>query len=464
MPLVTSVAVVAERLFRKAIDPKRSDSAAPYPSKSTPPTVSASASSVAIVQSPASSPARQLPGLLCKDSPKRSSSPSLLSSPLPPVNIELALRNTLVALVNKLSLPVFNIEPPILNAPIEYYHIADTPYYTMGLLVLKSGQTLPIHDHPGHDLIHGDLHVKSYEFVESSRPLPSPGRVARISKNRIVSANSGDSLLTIFPDHGPNLHSFTAASDYVVVLDLLGPPYNEVDRPCTYFDIPEAFDNSDRMEGVSWAEVEREQSDKPARRRNRNARRRRRRRGSAGPATVSPDADVGDSDGDGLESCESPASTSVNGLNGGHSGSEKRGFFATQNPSPPVSDVDASMSGRSPTSWEPPSLPRDTFHACSNQCQARSPNCEGATVFLPFFSVTPSSTAASQPDANHQHEEAFEAIHRVYRGARVNEGDADKARGASDEALLKLGRGVLSVWDGLVESMKARTASPLVHD
>ncbi|KAJ1532841.1 hypothetical protein HK096_006069 [Nowakowskiella sp. JEL0078] len=38
----------------------------------------------------------------------------------------------------------------------------------------------------------------------------------------------------ISPEAGPSIHSFTAASDFVVVLDLIGPPYND-DRPCTYY-------------------------------------------------------------------------------------------------------------------------------------------------------------------------------------------------------------------------------------
>ncbi|KAI8802163.1 hypothetical protein BJ742DRAFT_778568 [Cladochytrium replicatum] len=36
------------------------------------------------------------------------------------------------------------------------------------------------------------------------------------------------------PDSGPNMHSFTGTTDSVLILDIVGPPYND-DRPCTYY-------------------------------------------------------------------------------------------------------------------------------------------------------------------------------------------------------------------------------------
>ena len=40
----------------------------------------------------------------------------------------------------------------------------------------------------------------------------------------------------IQPSQGPNLHQFTALSEYVILLDIMSPPYSEQDhRPCTYF-------------------------------------------------------------------------------------------------------------------------------------------------------------------------------------------------------------------------------------
>jgi hypothetical protein len=43
------------------------------------------------------------------------------------------------------------------------------------------------------------------------------------------------SFLSIHPNGEDNIHSFEALSEYVVLLDLIAPPYSE-GRPCTYFE------------------------------------------------------------------------------------------------------------------------------------------------------------------------------------------------------------------------------------
>ncbi|KAJ3206754.1 hypothetical protein HDU67_007958 [Dinochytrium kinnereticum] len=173
-----------------------------------------------------------------------------------------ALTDSLVALINKVSLSILNISLPP-REPIEYYNIHASDALTICVFVMRKGATMPTHDHPGmtvfSKIVSGALHVKTYEFCSddddylklSSSPTSSAsststfsstlnndscqGRPSRVSIDGVITDDSPDSLLIIRPGGGPNMHSFTAVSDHVVLLDIIGPPYNDVDRLCTYY-------------------------------------------------------------------------------------------------------------------------------------------------------------------------------------------------------------------------------------
>ncbi|TPX35068.1 hypothetical protein SmJEL517_g02484 [Synchytrium microbalum] len=125
----------------------------------------------------------------------------------------------------------------------EYYTILEHGEYTLCIFALEKGESMPVHDHPSmcvfSRVVEGVLHVKTYEWVDGeSRDHHSPKRrLAKIGINEDIPSDCDKSLLVIKPGVGSNLHSFTAASDRVVVLDLLGPPYTEPDgdRPCTHY-------------------------------------------------------------------------------------------------------------------------------------------------------------------------------------------------------------------------------------
>ena len=54
------------------------------------------------------------------------------------------------------------------------------------------------------------------------------------STNHIISADSPESVMGIYPDSGPSMHAYTAVSDNVIIFDIIGPPYGD-GRPCSYF-------------------------------------------------------------------------------------------------------------------------------------------------------------------------------------------------------------------------------------
>ncbi|KAJ3106483.1 hypothetical protein HDU97_006270 [Phlyctochytrium planicorne] len=168
-----------------------------------------------------------------------------------------ALSDSLMALINKVTLNMLNVSLPPREA-IEYYNIHSSEVLTICVFVMKKGATMPTHDHPNmtvfSKVVSGAIHVKTYEFLPSQAPTPSSEspsaffqqqqqhhtspqklRMAKISIDGVISADMPESLLVIRPDGGPNMHSFTAVSDHVVVLDIIGPPYNDNDRPCIYY-------------------------------------------------------------------------------------------------------------------------------------------------------------------------------------------------------------------------------------
>lgn len=51
---------------------------------------------------------------------------------------------------------------------------------------------------------------------------------------QVIHAESPSALLSIHPHSGPDMHSFTALSDNVLILDIISPPYDE-NRQCTYY-------------------------------------------------------------------------------------------------------------------------------------------------------------------------------------------------------------------------------------
>ncbi|KAJ3238659.1 hypothetical protein HDU81_007397 [Chytriomyces hyalinus] len=191
-----------------------------------------------------------------------------------PANAD-TVANVLRLLLLKIALPMLSVQIPSVNN-IEYYHIWGSQSMTMCLFVLKKGSTLPIHSHPNMTVfsrvIHGDLHVKTYHLEEESNASPSNSQSshstnspmvvsamspklfqtttqpsshaqhpnlphnARLHQDEIISHTSpGLTSILEINSNTPNLHTFTAVSDHVVVFDLIFPPYDEDARMCSYY-------------------------------------------------------------------------------------------------------------------------------------------------------------------------------------------------------------------------------------
>lgn len=124
--------------------------------------------------------------------------------------------------------------------PITFLDMHESDSFTMCIFCLPTSSVIPLHDHPGmtvlSKMLYGSMHVKAYDWVEPScirKINGSPVRLAKLAVDKVVTPQSGTSAL--YPNHGGNVHCFTAVTS-CAVLDILAPPYLEsAGRKCTYY-------------------------------------------------------------------------------------------------------------------------------------------------------------------------------------------------------------------------------------
>ncbi|XP_056285469.1 2-aminoethanethiol (cysteamine) dioxygenase a [Pseudoliparis swirei] len=138
------------------------------------------------------------------------------------------------------------------SPPVTYMHICETEAFSMGVFLLRTGASIPLHDHPGMNgmlkVLYGKVSLRCFDKLEddlSAGPAPphfEPPLAAfqtaslRRSALRSVaeySEESGPCLLTPLRD---NLHQIDTVEGPAAFLDILAPPYNPDDgRDCHYY-------------------------------------------------------------------------------------------------------------------------------------------------------------------------------------------------------------------------------------
>jgi len=139
--------------------------------------------------------------------------------------------------------------------PVIYISIYEDSRVTIGIFIVKSGEKLPLHDHPHMygilKVIAGTVKIQSYTLTSDSAHImgSSAGRRGLFSEttssNRTLSAikmpevivneNNGACFLT--PTER-NLHEIYSVGGTAAFLDILSPPYDVGDfgeRSCHYF-------------------------------------------------------------------------------------------------------------------------------------------------------------------------------------------------------------------------------------
>ncbi|KAM7382256.1 hypothetical protein PAMA_012900 [Pampus argenteus] len=139
------------------------------------------------------------------------------------------------------------------SPPVTYMHICETEVFSMGVFLLRTGASIPLHDHPGMNgmlkVLYGKVSVRCFDKLEddltvSTTPCFEPPldtfQTASLRRSVLrsvaeYSENSGPCLLTPVRD---NLHQIDAVEGPAAFLDILAPPYNPNDgRDCHYYKV-----------------------------------------------------------------------------------------------------------------------------------------------------------------------------------------------------------------------------------
>ncbi|XP_047458591.1 2-aminoethanethiol (cysteamine) dioxygenase b [Mugil cephalus] len=136
--------------------------------------------------------------------------------------------------------------------PVTYMHICETDHFSMGVFLLKSGASIPLHDHPGmHGMLkvmYGKVRISCFDRLErvpgaappAGPPFPSPAQTGSLRRSLLRSAgeyteDSGPCVLS--PDRD-NLHQIDAVDGPTAFMDILAPPYDPDDgRDCHYYKV-----------------------------------------------------------------------------------------------------------------------------------------------------------------------------------------------------------------------------------
>ncbi|XP_074532662.1 2-aminoethanethiol (cysteamine) dioxygenase b [Halichoeres trimaculatus] len=134
--------------------------------------------------------------------------------------------------------------------PVTYMQICETDSFSMGVFLLKSGASIPLHDHPGmHGILkvmYGKVRISCFDRLErpagSSQeepPLP-PTQMGALRRSVLrctgeYTEESGPCVLS--PDRD-NLHQIDAVDGPTAFMDILAPPYDpDEGRDCHYYKV-----------------------------------------------------------------------------------------------------------------------------------------------------------------------------------------------------------------------------------
>jgi len=155
-----------------------------------------------------------------------------------------AVELAIVQLLGKIDINMLQIQP--LRDDCDCYNVYHEHNFNLCFFVMKKDVFMPLHDHPNmtvfSKILFGAFLLSSYEFVldAEGKPVQAFSRGLRSFKTRrttqTIRAGSKNDILTIKPNTGHGLHSFKCVSDTAIFMDVLGPPYNETDRNCTYYE------------------------------------------------------------------------------------------------------------------------------------------------------------------------------------------------------------------------------------
>ncbi|KAM4607250.1 2-aminoethanethiol (cysteamine) dioxygenase b [Polymixia lowei] len=130
--------------------------------------------------------------------------------------------------------------------PVTYMQICETDEFSMGVFLLKTGASIPLHDHPDmHGVLkvmYGKVRITCFDRLDRSHPgdpqSQPPFQKGALSRAalRSIGEYTEESGPCILSPNRDNLHQIDAVDGPAAFLDILAPPYDPDDgRDCHYY-------------------------------------------------------------------------------------------------------------------------------------------------------------------------------------------------------------------------------------
>ncbi|TRY57900.1 hypothetical protein DNTS_014416 [Danionella cerebrum] len=149
--------------------------------------------------------------------------------------------------------------------PVTYMHICETDSFSMGVFLLKTGASIPLHDHPGmHGMlkvIYGKLRISCFDRLDKPRDcasgvqfnpplMPFQRSSLRPSVLKSVGEYTDESGPCVLSPQRDNIHQIDAVDGPTAFLDILAPPYDpDEGRDCHYYKV---LRGAEQVQGDVW--------------------------------------------------------------------------------------------------------------------------------------------------------------------------------------------------------------------
>ncbi|XP_020773823.1 2-aminoethanethiol (cysteamine) dioxygenase a [Boleophthalmus pectinirostris] len=152
------------------------------------------------------------------------------------------------------------------SPPVTYMHICETPVFSMGVFILRTGTSIPLHDHPGMNgmikVLYGKVGVRCFDKLDSDGAVPpvfepplSHSQVPSLCRSMLhcVSEYSASSPPCLLTPQRDNLHQIEALGGPAAFLDILAPPYDpDNNRDCHYYRVLQVSAPSSESPEETW--------------------------------------------------------------------------------------------------------------------------------------------------------------------------------------------------------------------
>ena len=155
------------------------------------------------------------------------------------------------------------------QAPTSFISVEENDNFTIGIFIVRNSSRIPLHDHPEMygmvKVLMGSVAIKSFtplpleghQYVipkeilskigTSQTPLLVP---AKYDGTRVVTSDTNE--VAILDPSTNNLHEIEALNGTAAFVDILAPPYNQMNRDCRYYAMLGTVHDKHHKMDISW--------------------------------------------------------------------------------------------------------------------------------------------------------------------------------------------------------------------